>query len=242
MTSAVNNEFPGVSTLISGNTAANSLFQSQHRENPALVCCPVIQRWHWVPRAPTCKAEFHICSWNSRLFPCAGNTRCSAVTCPSYPGAASGKHTKKKCTKVCNKEIRESNKRGKKQTNKTPNLRSCPQKEVRKKGKIKIHTCSLCLLPLRLRDNFCCPHTLIYNPVSCKTYTLKSLLNEILVRSRDSTSSWKHVGYYSSTFSFHHQWLSDDNSSGCTRSAHAAQRPLQCQAIHGRHTSPQAKR
>lgn len=41
MTSAVNNEFPGVQTLISGNTAANSLFQSQHREHPAtaLVCC-----------------------------------------------------------------------------------------------------------------------------------------------------------------------------------------------------------
>lgn len=31
-----------------------------------------------------------------------------------------------------------------------------------------------------------------------------------------------HGLHYSSTFSFHHQWLSDDNRSGCTRSAHAA--------------------
>lgn len=141
---------------------------------------------------------------------------------PVLPWGCLRKTHQEKCTKVCNKEIRESNKRGKKQTNKTPNLRSCPQKEARKKSVLKIPTCSLCLLPLRLQDNFCCPRTLIYNPVSCKNYTLKSLLNEILVRSRDSTSSWKHMVYYSSTFSFHHQWLSDDNSTGCTRSAHAA--------------------
>ena len=65
---------------------------------------------------------------------------------------------------------------------------------------------------LRLEDNFCCPCALIYNPVSCKNYRLKSLLNELLVRSRDYTSSWKHKVYYSSTFSFYHQWLSHDNS------------------------------
>lgn len=151
---------------------------------------------------------------------------------PILPWGCLRKTHQEKCTKVCNKEIRESNKRGKKQTNKTPNLRSCPQKEARKKGIIKILTCSLCLLPLRLRDNFCCPHTLIYNPVSCKTYTLKSLLNEILVRSRDSTSSWKHMGY---TTVVHSVFIISDYVMTTGLAALAPlmllQRPLQCQAM-----------
>lgn len=146
-----------------------------------------------MPRVPTCKSEFSICSWNARLLTCAGNTRCCVATCPSYPGAASGKHTKKNALKSVIKKLEKVTREGK-ANKQNPKPKELPSKGGEEKG----HNEDSHMLPLppsTASTRQFLLSTLIYNPVSCKTYILKSLLNEILVRSRDSTSSWKHTGY-----------------------------------------------
>lgn len=159
-----------------------------------------------MPRAPIPTREFHVCSWNPRLFTCEANIVYCVAVHQSYTGPASGKHTKIPQKPVL--EIRESNKQENKRTNKNPIKVALK----RRRGKWQMSNSDM--LPsasfqVRIQDNFCCPCALIYNPVSCKKYSLKSLLNELLVRSRDYTPSWKHKVYYSSTFSFFFFIISD---------------------------------
>lgn len=86
-----------------------------------------------------------------------------------------------KCTEACNKEIRERKKRDKNKQ-KTPSRRPQGGQQGQTRSSDTLPSASF---QLHVQDRLCHPRAQTYNPVSCKNYSLKSLLNELLVRSRD---------------------------------------------------------